>query len=106
MLKSKLLPLMLFCGITVCLMSQDNPMRVPIPPYSTAINPGIFSAPPADTANGTWATVANYPIAGLYGVFSYYWPDSAGIYCGGGSDAGGILHSEFYLYKIATNTYI
>lgn len=106
MLRKKLFFLILILASVGSIMSQDNPMRVPIAPFSTAINPGIFSAPPADTANGTWTTVANYPIAGLYGVFSYYWPDSNGIFCGGGSDAGGILHSEFYLYKIATNTYI
>src|SRR5438552_577835 len=103
MTKTKLFLFIVVMAFSFNLMSQDNPVRVPIAPYNTVITPQILM-PPADTVNGVWSLLVNLPTA-VYGPYSYYWPDSNGVFVGGGTDGSNFL-TTFYLYKLSSNTYI
>ncbi len=94
--------IVLFAGSTFA--QNENPAFVPNAPFKVGFPIPYSPVPPADTVQGHWSSLAPYAFLD-YGVFIYNWPDSNGIYVGGGSDASGVLTANFYFYNIASNTY-
>ncbi|GEM_PF-2003254 len=81
-----------------------NPAFVPNAPFKVSFPTPYSPMPPADTVTGHWSSLTPYSLLD-YGVFIYNYPDSNGVWVGGGSDATGVLTANFWLYNLTTNTY-
>ena len=80
--------------------AQDITSRIPSVQYMTYDNPLV----PADTINGNWLAIANFPAGAYGGVNARYWAANDKIVVAGGNDGTNSI-SNTYWYDPVAGTY-